>query len=260
MEYNYKLTKKIENFLNGAAVEEIGIGYSNSQVLKIVKGENIYYLKMAPNGFLKGEYERLSWLSSKVSDLVPQIISFESENGVEYLLTESLKGEMLCSDYYLSHPNEGLDIVVDAFKKLYEIDITDCPFNVALDYKLSLVRSNLDNHLIDEANVDSNILKKYGSLEGIYEFLVNNRFHEDLCFSHGDISLPNIFAFDGKLSGFIDLGDAGIADRYFDIAIVTRTLIYNYGEEYAEKFYEKMGIDVDRSKIDYYLTMMELYL
>ena len=260
MEYRFELSKNVKDFIKDAKVDEIGIGCSDSQVIKINKKENIYFLKIASTGLLKSEYEKLMWLNKKISKYVPEVILYEQENNIEYLITKALPGEMVCSDYYLNHPNEGIEIVIDAFNKIYSIDIKDCPFDVSLDYKLKLVKNNIDNGYILEENINEEILKKYGSIEDIYNYLIENKFDEELVFSHGDISLPNIFAYNNELSGFIDVGDCGIADKWFDIAIMTRTLIMNYGKEYLDIFYKKMNIEPDNFKINYYLTMMELYL
>jgi aminoglycoside phosphotransferase len=51
--------------------------------------------------------------------------------------------------------------------------------------------------------------------------------HEDLVFTHGDYCLPNIILKDGKLSGFVDIGRARLADRYQDLGIAFRSLEYN---------------------------------
>ena len=260
MEFKFELTKKIKEFLKDCNINEIGIGYSDSQVIKIEKGSKIYYLKMAKEGLLTNEYSKLNWLENKIDKLVPHIVLYEVENNVEYLITESLKGEMVCSDFYLKNPSLGIPVVVEAFKKIYEIDITDCPYNVSLDYKLNLVKYNIDNKLIEIENVDKKVLDKYKTLEGIYKYLVDNRFEEELCFSHGDISLPNIYADNNHFSGFLDVGDCGIADKWFDIAIATRTIKFNYGDEYLKDFYDGIGVIPDYKKIDYYLLMMELYL
>ena len=88
----------------------------------------------------------------------------------------------------------------------------------------------------------------------------NNRFPEELVFSHGDTSLPNIFALKDKFSGFIDVGESGIADKWFDLAICEKSILRNYGQEYVNKFYEVLNIKRDDFKITYYLLMMELYL
>ena len=51
-------------------------------------------------------------------------------------------------------------------------------------------------------------------------------------FIHGDFCLPNIFADDSGLTGLIDLGRAGVADKWQDIAICYRSLSNNYSGKY----------------------------
>lgn len=50
---------------------------------------------------------------------------------------------------------------------------------------------------------------------------------EEPVLSHGDYCLPNLFAMGHTLSGFIDLGRAGTADRWQDIALCYRSLKHN---------------------------------
>lgn len=90
--------------------------------------------------------------------------------------------------------------------------------------------------------------------------LKESQFKEELCFSHGDLSLPNIFALNDEFSSFIDVGESGIADKCFDFAICEKSIKRNFGEECISKFYEELNIVSDREEIDYYLLMMELYL
>ena len=74
------------------------------------------------------------------------------------------------------------------------------------------------------------------------------------------LTRANVFAKDNHFSGFIDVGECGIADRWFDLAICEKSIKRNYGEEYIPIFYQALGIVPDRFKIAYYLLMMELYL
>ncbi len=258
MKIKYQLTNKIKEFIKNCDLEEINIGCSGSQVIRIKKENNIYFLKIAKNGLLTLEFEKLKWLSEKLN--VPKIILYEISNDTEFLITESLKGEMLCSDYYINNPDIGINVIAEAFKQIYSIDIHDCPFNVSIDYKLSVVENNVKNKLISKKDIKEETLKKYGNLNNILKFLKENKFTDDLCFSHGDISLPNIFALKDKFIGFIDVGSCGIADKWFDLAICEKSIKRNYGKQYVSKFYKKLNIIPERDKIDYYLLMLELYL
>ena len=60
---------------------------------------------------------------------------------------------------------------------------------------------------------------------------------------HGDFCLPNILVKDGKISGFIDLGDAGIGDPWRDYAWCIWSLEYNLKTDaYTGLLLEKLGI------------------
>ena len=52
---------------------------------------------------------------------------------------------------------------------------------------------NVFNNLLDINNISEEVLNEFGSPENIYNYLVENRFEEELVFSHGDVSLPNLF-------------------------------------------------------------------
>ncbi len=258
MDSNYKLSEKVKVFIEDAKLEEISIGCSDSQVFKIEKLDKTYFIKISSKGNLTSEYEKLKWLNDKLS--VPRITLYDYTDDTEYLITESVGGEMACSEYYLNNPKIGISVIAQAFSQIYDVDISDCPFDVSIDYKLALVENNVKNNLIHLEDLKDETLKKFGSLENIIRFLKENKFNDEKCFSHGDTSLPNIFALKDKFVGFIDVGECGIADKWFDLAICEKSIRRNYGEEYIQQFYNELNIVPDREKIDYYLLMMELYL
>lgn len=257
MKYLYELPDVIKNFIENADCKEIKIGWSNAQVIEITKKE-VHYLKIAPQGSLKNEYEHLSWLQGKL--LVPQIEFYIINEEAEFLVTKAVEGEMVCSPFYLANPDQGMLVIKEAFDALYQVDIKDCPFKVALDYKLSVAKYNIDNNLLKLENMEPQNRSKFGSFEAIYQYLLDNRFEEELCFSHGDIALPNLFVKDGHFNGFIDMGECGIADKWFDIAIMVRSIIMNYGKDYVPKLFELLNIEPQWHKIDYYILLMDLYL
>ena len=75
----------------------------------------------------------------------------------------------------------------------------------------------------------------------------------DLVVCHGDACNPN-FMFDDDLrcTGYVDLGQLGVGDRWADIAAATRSLGWNVGPGYGPVFLEAYGIEPDEAKLAYY--------
>ena len=72
------------------------------------------------------------------------------------------------------------------------------------------------------------------------------------------MSLPNIFADNNHFSGLIDVGNAGISDIYYDLVVCEISIERNYGKEYVQLFYDKLGIEKDEFKSDYYRILLSL--
>ncbi len=258
MNFNYELIDSVQSFIENATLKEISIGCSDSRVFRIEKKDGIFFIKIAKKGMLTSEYEKLKWLDGKLA--IPKIVLYDASNDTEYLITEAIEGEMACSSAYLDNPDLGIKVIKEAFNNIYNVDITDCPFNVDINYKLALIEDNVNRGLITDSDLKEATLEKFGSAKNLVNYLKENKFVDELCFSHGDTSLPNIFGRNDIFTGFIDVGECGLADKWFDLAICEKSIRRNYGETYINKFYEALNIIPDRNKIDYYLYMMELYL
>lgn len=249
---------EIQEFLTNSELKHIDIGCSGAKVTRIIKNNKEYFLKESSDGLLDKEYLALNWLNNKIN--VPKVIYFSTHSNKSFLLTEKLKGEMLCCDELWDYPEQVVKLAAEAIKLLQNIDYASCPLSSDLEHKLAIAKHNIDNNLLD-LNNDSYYFKKFGSYERIYQFLINNKPKEDLCFSHGDTSLPNIFQENGKISGFLDVGECGCADKWFDIAITVKSIRRNFEDEkYVDLFFEHLGIKHDKEKVEYYILLMELYL
>ena len=78
--------------------------------------------------------------------------------------------------------------------------------------------------------------------EHLLMWLEENRPAFEPVLSHGDYCLPNIFLENGTLKGFIDLGRAGIGDKWNDIALCYRSLKHNFDGTYGGKVYANSTI------------------
>ena len=245
-------SNRLKEFIKDAnKIEEITIG-CNSKVYKIRKKSKVFYLKEANH--LSKESMALDYLQGKIS--VPEKIFYEKYNGKSYILTKEVRGTMLCDDYFEEHPLEGIDIIVEAFNALYNIDYSDCIIDETIDTKIKEIESRFSS--IKNEDIDEKVLNRFHNKDMILKYLKGNKPKQIIGFTHGDMSLPNIFALDGHFSGLIDVGNAGLSDIYFDLVICEISIERNYGKEYIDTFYEKLGIEKDEFKSDYYRILMSL--
>lgn len=248
-----KGSNRLNEFLKTAtSIEKITIGCSGKKVYKIRKKSKVFYLKVANH--LSKESISLDYLKDKV--IVPEKVFYEKYNGMSYLLTKSLNGIMLCDDYFDDHVMEGIDIIVEAFNALYNIDYSDCVIDETIPVKIKRIEENIG--LIKEENIKKEILDRFHTKQVILKYLKGNMPKQIIGFTHGDMSLPNIYACNGHFSGLLDTEDAGLSDIYYDLVVCEMSIERNYGEEYVDVFYEKLGIEKDEFKSDYYRILLSL--
>lgn len=248
-----KGSNRLNEFLKTAtSIEEITIGCSGKKVYKIRKKSKVFYLKVANH--LSKESISLDYLEDKI--IVPEKVFYEKYNGMSYLLTKSLNGIMLCDDYFDDHIMEGIDIVVEAFNALYNIDYSDCVIDETIPVKIKRIEENIGS--IKEENIKKEILDRFHTKQAILKYLKGNMPKQIIGFTHGDMSLPNIYACNGHFSGLLDTEDAGLSDIYYDLVVCEMSIERNYGKEYVDVFYEKLGIEKDEFKSDYYRILLSL--
>ncbi len=226
-------------------------------------------LKIEPSGEeAYQEYERMLWLKGKLP--VPEVLCHEVKEDTSYLLMSRMPGEMACSDKYYREPKELVRLLAEGIQMLWQIDVCDCPFLNNTENKLRLAEIQVKNGWCDLENAESGTYGEDGfrGPEELLEWLKTHQPEEELVFSHGDYCLPNLFFENGGVSGFIDLGNCGIADKYQDIALCYRSLKHNLNGKYgrrvnteirAERLFEELGLEPDWEKINYYILMDELF-
>lgn len=240
-------SNRLNEFIKDCKIEEVTIGCSNTKVYKIRKKSKIYYLKISDH--LSVESMKLDYLHDKIK--CPDKVFYEKYNNKSYILTKSLDGEMLCSDYYINNPLEGIKVLVEAFNALYSISYIDCMF----DSTTNSIISNIESNFKDEKVLDKRFCDEFPTKNSMLKYLKGNKPKSVIGFIHGDMSLPNIFAYNNKFSGILDVDSCGIGDIYYDIVICEISIERNYGKKYIDVFYEELGIEKDEFKSKYYRIM-----
>ena len=261
-----KLPIKVQRAVGDRPYKLDNIGMSDSQVLIF----NDMVLKVQPDcAEAKAEREMMCWLGGRLP--VPEIICHEIEGGHSFLLMSRVPGKMSCDLAFINDPMRLVDVLCEGLKMLWSTDISGCPCDATLEQHLAAAEYNVKNGLVDLDNVEPETFGEGGfkDPEELLAWLKANRpTEEDIVLSHGDYCLPNVFADEKGISGFIDLGRAGYADRYRDIAICYRSLTSNLHGSYgghppvefdADELFRKLGIKPDWEKIRYYILMDELF-
>ena len=254
----------ILKYIQGLPYQVNETGMSGSQVLMFPD----MVLKIGPRSALTdGMVEVMRWLEGRLP--APRILHFDREQEKEYLLMTRVPGKMACDKRYINQPEMLLKLLAEALHMLWQVDITGCPRSRTLDDELKHARYSLKNGLVDFSRCEPETFGPGGfeSPEALLAWLEENKPPLEPVFSHGDCCLPNIF-FDGeRVSGFIDLGDSGIADKWRDLALCYRSLKHNTNGFYGftipgfqpEKLFDYLGIAPDWDKMRYYILLDEFF-
>lgn len=239
-------------------------GMSPAKVYKLVGENENLYLKMTDSRYIGTTYDverekdMMLWLEGKLP--VPKVLYFEQHEGWNNLLMSEADG-ILCQKKYEAeqNPEKIVGLYARCIRLFQSIDISDCPFNNNTDFRLAELDFLLNNNFAD---VDCRNWEEDTSFTDpleLYDFLKVKKPKEELVFSHGDLGDSNILVKNGKVSGFIDLGRSGKADKWYDIAFCVRS-IKDIGEEkHVKLFFDLLGIEPDWEKIKYYILLDELF-
>ncbi len=209
----------------------------------------------------------MRWLKGRLP--VPEVLAYEEDPEREFVLMSRIRGKMACDDIYLSRPQVLIPLLAEGLRMFWKVGITDRPVRQSLDIELAEARYRVEHSLVDmiRCEPDTYGLGGFESPAALLDWLETHRPPMDPVLSHGDFCLPNIFLEGERVSGFIDLGNAGIADRWRDISLCYRSLKHNcdgtygtvYPDVWPEQLFDALGIVPDWEKLRYYILLDELF-
>jgi len=261
----YLIPDNIRRLVAGKKYITDDTGMSGSKIM--IFDDSVLKIANADSGE-EASARLLTWLNGKIP--VPKVIAFEKDENHQYFLMSKIPGEMSCSEYYLEHPKELVSLLAEAFKMLWSVDISDCPRNRDLEIELKEAKYRVDNDLVDLDKAEPTTFGEGGfeSPKALLQWLQDNKPDYEPVLSHGDFCLPNVLIKDGRISGFIDLSDTGVADKWRDIALCYRSLKHNFDGTFGGKVYpdfnpdilfEALGITPNPKKLEYYILLDELF-
>lgn len=254
--------KAIFEITGAYQAEENLIGCSGARTFRVDAENGSFYLKTMPvhiGRTLKPEKDRLDWLKGKLP--VPDVLSFTVEKETEYMLLSLVKGHHAADEIFHDPERKRriTKLLADGLKKIHNLKVKDCPFDQTVSRQIERARYQITLGQVDVDDFDEK--RKGRKVEELFDELLHTLpDHEDIVFTHGDYCLPNIIINDQGISGFIDWGKGGYADRYQDLAIAARSITYNLGFEYVPIFLKEYGMDhVDEAKMEFFQFMDEFF-
>jgi aminoglycoside 3'-phosphotransferase-1 len=249
--------------LDGYEWERDAVGESGGAVYRLHGKANapalfLKYGKGGPADDIGDEMARLRWLGAWLP--VPEVVHFTRTPDEAWLLMTAMPGE---SAYRMLQARPGERSAVAGalarfLRRLHAIPADACPFDSSHAYRLAQARARIDAGEVDEEDFDDE--RAGWTAEQVWDAMqALLPLAPDPVVTHGDYSLDNLLIADSEVSGCIDVGRAGIADRYQDLAIAWNCL-GEFGALLQEHFLEQYGLsEVDRSKLQFHLLLDELF-
>lgn len=256
------LPNTIEKLTNGYRWEQEQIGQSGQEVHRLTADHQTLYLKTASadaRADLLTESERLVWLEKYLP--VPRVIEFVDDGERAFLLMTAVEGVMSCDPIFADHVPQVVETLAEGLKQFHAVPIADCPFDRRRHHQIEFARLQVVNQKVDTDDLQPEWA--HLSPEQLYQHLLDSipATPEKPVLVHGDYCLPNILVNPDSMevSGFIDLGGAGISDAYTDVSLAVRSLIRNWGAEHVPLFFERYGEALDTERLYFYKLLDEFF-
>jgi aminoglycoside phosphotransferase len=259
-DFQKSLPPDLAEAVRGYVWLENTVGFSSARIYRLTaKDKKSLYLKIdsrTSKHSLSLEKRKLDWLENQLP--VPKILLFAEDETNEYLLLSEISGVDASADSLKTDIPRTIGELANGLKMIHSLPIKDCPFDTRLEYKIETARERMINGLVEEDDFDEE--RQGRTAEDLFrELIATAQTAEDLVFTHGDYCLPNVILANRNLSGFVDWGNAGVADRYQDIALLERSVKYNFGGQWTGYLYELLAIEPDARKSRFYTLLDEFF-
>lgn len=255
------LPREVAAAFPNATCEPAWVGHPQGTVWRLTEPDRpAVFVKLLNSPFypsLADERDRLIWARGRLP--VPGVIGYGTSDDIEWLILEELPGRDATKPEFIADAATTVSILARGLRKFHEAPADDCPFDFTLDAALEHGRRRVEGEGVPKSQGDFHEEFLHLSPAAALQQLEQTRPEsEDVVLCHGDYCFPNILIEDGRATGFLDLGELGLADRWWDLAVATWSCDWNVGPGYQDLFLESYGIERDEERIAYYRLLYDL--
>jgi kanamycin kinase len=205
---------------------------------------------------LTDEAERMRWAGTFFP--VPTVVTLERIGTTSVLVTEALPGRDATDPCWRKDLPGLVRALGRGLRAFHETVAPDrCPFRFERSRALDHVRRRVERDDINPAGLHA----EHAHLSAdaaLAELEANTGWAEDLVVCHGDYCAPNVLLERGAVTGYLDLGELAVADRWSDIAVGAWSTCWNFGDDLEPLFYESYGVEPDPVRIRFYRLLYDL--
>jgi kanamycin kinase len=222
-------------------------------------GHPTLYAKVGRAGAYPGlaaEASRTRWARKYLP--VPGVVATGTAGALEWLVTAGMPG-LPGTHAALGGPASIVVALAEGLRRLHQCaPAQHCPFEFRLPVALDHVRRRAAAGHIDPAE-DFDDDHRHLDLDTALRELERLRpDDEDPVVCHGDYCPPNALLAEGQVIGYVDLGELGVADRWWDLAVATRAVTCNYGPGLEDLFLDAYGARADPRRQAFYRLLYDL--
>jgi kanamycin kinase len=187
-----------------------------------------------PEFDVRQEAEKLRWAGRWIA--VPPVLDANSDADGQWLHTVGLPGRTAVAPTFVARPELACAAIGRGLRLLHDrLPLTDCPFDWSVATRVELARF------------------RGAGTEEARDALGDAPPIDRLVVCHGDMCAPNtLLDPDGAVTGYVDLGSLGVADRWADLAVASYSLTWNYAGDQQATFFAAYGVAPDPERIAYY--------
>lgn len=250
---------------DGAAWLPVTTGESGAAVFRSADGTRYAKCVAARDAEeLEAERDRVAWLSGHGVP-GPQVLDWQTGPAGARLLTSAVPG-VPADQVSAADLRAAWERIAAAVRGLHDVPVRQCPFRRDVDGMVAVARDVVARGAVNPAFLSTGQQRTPPAelLARLVPQLPLRREQEaaDAVVCHGDLCLPNIVLDPRTLdvSGFIDLGRLGRADRHADLALLLANARHSWKDEERARaadtvFAETYGVALDHDRLRFYLHL-----